>query len=352
MPWIVDKNSGIGVGKITARPGLIIRKNPGSEVSIEPVPNMPNYVVNAVEVYKDDMHDISGIFNTLKGDGATGVYTAQGILALQEAGQVRIRLKVKLMEEALAQLAMLWFSRMKQFWKDDRWLNITKQDGSYDMKVFNAKSLVYDYYIKVTAGSTMPVNRGAMLDLMIRLAQTPMPDGQMLVDREAVAAYLPEEVKSALLKRMKGENVQIQQLMQQVQQMEQQFQQFAQENQQKDDQTLQMVEEVAAAVEKLNKQILQLSDEYAKLEEERKKEEERIKLKTDSYNAGFLDAESLYSEGEGEDTPIATGDGKESTGTIEEQGLPDDMLRGLESLSDDELALVMQENPELVDLIK
>ena len=280
MPWIIDKNSGIGYGKITARPGLVIRKNPGSEVRREQPPSMPMYVVNAVETYKDDIEMISGIHNSLRGDSATGVYTAQGILALQEAGQVRIRLKVKLLESSLGGIAQLWFSRMKQFWKEDRWLSITRADGSYDLKKFTSKSLKYDYDIKITAGSTMPVNRGAMLDLMIRLAQTPMPDGQNLVDREAVVEYLPEEIKSALLRRMGDKQQELAQLQQaieqlggQLQELVQQLQQVAQESQQNDEQTFQVIDEITDAIEHVNKQILQLQEKHDMIEKERQEQE-------------------------------------------------------------------------------
>ena len=45
MPWIIDKNAGIPFGKITGRPGLIIRKKekpfPSSDVRREPAPQMP-----------------------------------------------------------------------------------------------------------------------------------------------------------------------------------------------------------------------------------------------------------------------------------------------------------------------
>ena len=44
---------------------------------------MPMYIINAVETYKDDIEQISGVFNTLKAN-TTGVYTAQGIIALQK----------------------------------------------------------------------------------------------------------------------------------------------------------------------------------------------------------------------------------------------------------------------------
>lgn len=347
MPWIIDKNAGIGYGKITARPGLVIRKNPGSEVRREQAPQMPMYVVNAVETYKNDIEQISGIYNTLKGENSSGVYTAQGILALQEAGQVRIRLKVKLLEESLGCIAQMWFSRMRQYWKEDRWLNVTRADGSYDLKKFVTKALQYDYDIKISAGSTMPVNRGAMLDLMIRLAQTPMPDGQNLVDREAVVEYLPEEVKSALLRRMSDKKQDIMQLQKTIEQLGQQLEQITQESQQNDQQTFQVIDEITSAIEHVNKQILQLQEKHDIMEKERVEQEKADQIKKESYNKGFTDAEGMYTSDKNKE-----GQGLEAIPDIEEQGLPEDILSGIENMTDDELALLMESNPELIDLIK
>ncbi len=345
MPWIVDKNAGIPFGKITARPGLIIRKNPGTEVRREPAPQLPMYVANAPEVIKSDIHYISGIHESLRGDGVTGVYTAQGILALQEAGQVRIRLKVKSMEDALATIGQKWYRRMKKYWKDDKWLLITNADGSYDMKKFVSSTLNYDYNIKITAGSTMPVNRSAMLDLMIRLAQTPMPDGMPIVDREAVAQYLPEEVKSSMLRRMKGKNQNMMQLQQAVQQIGQQMQQMAQQNEQVDNEQMNLIQELMTAVEKLNSQIIQLQDKHDKIENERIQQEKENKLRDESYNKGFVDAEKIYSA---EEEPMSI---EEMEGLANDQ-LPEEILSGIESMSDEELSLLLTENPELQEIIK
>jgi methyl-accepting chemotaxis protein len=339
MPWIIDKNAGIPQGGLKARPGLVVRKNPGSEVRREQAPSMPNYVVNAVETYKHDMEQVSGIFDSLKGNSETGVYTAQGILALQEAGQARVRLKVKLMEQSLGKLACKWFSRMKQFWKQDKWMRITRIDGSYDFKKYTTSKLKYDYDIKITAGSTMPVNRGAMLDLMIRLAQTPMPDGQNLVDREAVAHYLPQEINSALIRRMGDKQAELEQVKKQLDQVVQQFQQLVQENQKNDQQTLQTVEQVASAIEGLNKKILQLQGEHDTLVEEQKKQEEINKIKDQSFNEGFQNAEKRLSDSSG--------------GNVQQDlGMPQDLLNGIQGMSDDELELLMMQHPELQDLIK
>ena len=233
---------------------------------------------------------------------------------------------------------------MKKYWKEDKWLLITKADGSYDMKKFVASTLNYDYDIKITAGSTMPVNRSAMLDLMIRLAQTPMPDGMPIVDREAVAQYLPEEVKSSMLRRMKGQNQNMVQLQQAVQQMGQQMQQFVQQNEQTDNEQINLIQELMTAVEGLNKQIIQLQDKHDKIEGERIQMENENKLRDESYNKGFVDAEKMYSESE----PMSI---EEMEGVADEQ-LPEEILSGIENMSDEELSLLMMENPELQELLR
>lgn len=338
MPWIIDKNSGIPQGGIKNRPGLIIRKNPGTEVKRDQPPSMPNYVVNAVETFKSDMEQVSGIFDSIKGNSETGVYTAQGILALQEAGQARIRLKVKLLEASLSRMAEMWFSRMQQYWKQDRWIGITRFDGTYDLKRFVTSNLAHDYDFRITAGSTMPVNRGAMLDLMIRLAQTPMPDGQMLVDREAVSTYLPEEVKSAMIRRMGGQNQQLAQLQQGLQQMQQQFQQLVKENSANDQQTMQMVEQVAKTIESLKKQILQLQGSHDTMVKDKQEQDKTTQMKDQSYNSGYKDAESIFT--------------KQNQGSNSPNGLPDDMLNGLQDMTDEELQTLLDAHPEMQNFIK
>jgi len=372
MPWIIDKSAGIEKGAITSRPGLIIRKNQGAEVRREQPPAMPAYVNNAVTEAKHDMEQISGIFDTLKGNSETGVYTAQGILALQEAGQARIRLKVKLMEDMLARLGQMWFSRMQQFWKEDRFVRIIRPDGTYDFKMLTKQTLQLEYDIRIMAGSTMAVNRNAMLDLMIRLAQTQMPDGQSLVDREAVVEFLPQEVKTAVLRNaeqganaFQGQLEEITAFVQEQAQASQQFQQemtqtiqqLTQEMQKNDQQTMQVIENIVKSLEKINGEIVTIKQQQAEKEQAVAQEEERSKLYDDAYNEGFRDAEqqakSFYDEpldesvGEGLDEGIAGIAGVEEP----EMEMPEEMLQGLEALSEDELSLLMMADPSVEELI-
>lgn len=353
MPWIVDKNSGIGKGSITARPGLIIRKNPGSDVRRDTPPSMPLYVTNTVEVFKSDMEMISGVHNTLRGENSSGVYTAQGILALQEAGQVRVRLKVKILENALARMAQMWVSRIKQYWIDDRWVRISKPDGSYDLKKFTTSKLEHDYDIRVSSGSTMPVNRSSMLDLMIRLAQTQMPDGQPLVDREAVVQYLPEEIKATLMERMVSNQSSLTQIQQSIEELgkiieelNQGLQQITQDSTANDEEIYGVIEELTKAVEDVNGKILQLQDEYDTMVKEEEEQKKQKQIEDKFYNKGFTDSEKLYKSSQDEMLPQQEENEDFST------SMPDDILQGIEGMSDEELQMLMQEQPNLMDLIK
>lgn len=338
MPWVIDKNSGIGVGKIVDRPGLIIRKNPGSEVRREQPSSMPPYVMNTVEGFKSDMEQVSGIFDTVKGNTAVGVYTAQGILALQEAGQARIRLKVKLLELGLGRVAKKWYSRIQQFWKDDRFVRISKSDGSYDFRKFLSSHFKHDYDFKIAAGSTMSINRGAMLDLMLRLAQTQMPDGQPLVDREAVVEYLPQEVKAALLKRMNGKNQNVEQMQQQLQQVEQNLQQMQQQEQEQDKGFTDTLHQMADVIKHIKQQILQLQSDHDTMIQKEKEEQKEQGLKDTSYNSGFSDAEKQF-KSQSPSSPLSKGE------------LPDSSLQDLGDMDDGELKSLLEQHPELEGLL-
>lgn len=384
MPWIVDKNSGIGYGTITSRPGLIIRKNPGSDVKREQPPTMPAYVANTVDAYKNDMEQISGVFNSMRGESETGVYTAQGILALQEAGQARVRLKVRLMEDFLGKLATKWYSRMKQFWKEDRFVRTVRNDGQYDFAEITSRAFDEEYDVRIMAGSTMPVNRGAMLDLMIRLAQTQMPDGQALVDREAVVEYLPAEVRASVLSRSKDTALeverQIAELTEALGQLTEQLEAVAEESNSNDEETFEVIEEITTALEEVNARIIQLQEEHDTMVEEQKEAEAEQQIRDQAYNEGYLDAERHLSDYEDEDhfideDPLEAGMfgedeiplGMFEEGLPEEEeeedilaglgegditDLPDDILDGLEELSDEELRLLLQQFPQLADLLR
>lgn len=374
MQWIIDKNSGIGQGKLTNRPGLVIRKTPGSEVRRDTPPAMPSYVREQIEVLKKDIQDISGVFDSLKGEQQGSVTAASAILALQEASQARIRLKIKLMEASLSELAQIVYSRMQQFWKLDRWVRVTDVEGNPSFREIGAQVLSNDYDLKVMAGSTMPVNRNAMLDLMIRLAQTNGEDGLPLVDRKAVLEFLPTGDKKAITDRFAELQAQQQQAQQEQLQQEQQMQ-MQQTQQQKGEldqsvteQVMSMLQQVVQASDLTSKQV----DELIMDKEQRDKKEYESQIEEKGYKRGLKDGKVQSKEEKEEVTPNeGTSDvNEEEKKMLEEQLLsenaqmeealnsqqiPDEVLEELLALAQQDPEMfreILQNYPQLAEMLQ
>lgn len=380
MQWIIDKNSGIGQGKLTNRPGLVIRKNPGSEVRRDTPPPMPTYVRETIDVMKADIQDISGVLDSLKGEKQTGVVAASAILALQEASQSRIRLKIKIMESNLSELANMVYSRMQQFWKLDRWVRITDIEGNPLFREIGQRVLQNDYDLKVQAGSTMPVNKNAMMDLMIRLAQTNAEDGLPVVDRKAILEYLPVGDKKAITDRFAELQAKQEQQALEQQQAEQQLQQqqLAQQQQgmmtedrQNVQQLGQMMQQFLQTLDMTSKQV----DELIMDKENRDKEKYESSIEEKGYKRGVQDGKMQTKEEEKEignsnefaDTPVggmASVDEPKSEpsqeevqmmSALENQQIPDEVLQELLALAKTEPEVfqeVITAYPELAQMLQ
>ena len=372
MQWIIDKNSGIGQGKLTNRPGLVIRKTPGSEVRRDTPPAMPSYVREQIEVLKKDIQDISGVFDSLKGEQQGSVTAASAILALQEASQARIRLKIKLMEASLSELAQIVYSRMQQFWKLDRWVRVTDVEGNPSFREIGAQVLSNDYDLKVMAGSTMPVNRNAMLDLMIRLAQTNGEDGLPLVDRKAVLEFLPTGDKKAITDRFAELQAQQQQAQQQQLQQEQQMQ-MQQAQQQKGEldqsvteQVMSMLQQVVQASDLTSKQV----DELIMDKEQRDKKEYESQIEEKGYKRGLKDGKVQSKEEEATPNEETSDVSEEEKKMLEQQLLsenaqmeealnsqqiPDEVLEELLALAQQDPEMfreILQNYPQLAEMLQ
>ena len=369
MQWIIDKNSGIGQGKLTNRPGLVVRKNPGSEVRRDTPPAMPSYVREQIEVLKADIQDISGVLDSLKGEKQTGVVAASAILALQEASQSRIRLKIKIMESNLTDLANMVYSRMQQFWKLERWVRVTDVEGNPYFKQIGQKVLDNNFDLKVMAGSTMPVNKNAMMDLMIRLAQTNAEDGLPMVDRKAVLEYLPLSDKKAITDRFA--QFQERQRQEEQAQLEQQQAMQQQEMQTQDRQDLanlgSMMQQFLQTLDMTSKQV----DELILDKENRDKVEYETKIEEKGYNRGLSEGRKSMEEelnnvsGENDNmsTPADSSEGEftpvdaevELNRRMEEQQIPQEVLEELLALSQENpeaLKQIVEAYPQLLEMIQ
>ena len=330
MQWIIDKNAGIPKGELTNRPGLIIRKNPGAEVRRDSPPSMPMYVSEMISRNEQAIEVISGVHDITRGQTPTGIESASAIQALQEAANQRIRLKITLLEETLADMGNEWLSRIKQFWKTDRVIPVEKPktasmpvgernmfemqmsgvvedtENTYDfVEISKDKQLAQKYRVKVIGANSIQINKASMLDLMIRLAQTPAEDGMPMVTRECVLDYLPNVNKNIIMQyfsKLKEEQMQREQA------------------QMLNNEAMTQLQEVTAIVQELQ----------AKAQEEEQEEYEQ-QIKEQGYTEGIAYAQAIMQQQE------------------QEGDLPPELLQELAAMSDEELQEIISRYPELLD---
>lgn len=357
MQWIIDKNSGIPKGQLTNRPGLVVRKNPGSEVRRDSPPSMPMYVSEMISRLEHNIEVISGVHDATIGRNPGRVESGTAIIALQEAAQTRIRMKVSLLEETLGELGTEWLNRIKQFWKTNRLIPVQKteteqiqpyslvgnemqQVGAQDPMMMQNPSMLgtsmsmqqgvtqpYDfisvnqneqlaqaYRIQVHGGKGFALNRSSMLETMLSLISTPAEDGMPVVPREAVLDYLPDVNKQVILDyfgKLKAERMALEQQQQGTNEMMNQIQMM---NEQLSGTTRQ--------VDSLSQRAQQEDDARA-----------RDEIMTQGYQQGLNASKAMNT-------------------VLDKSGqMPQDLINQLSSLSDNELAMVLQENPDLAKMI-
>ena len=330
MQWIIDKNAGIPKGELTNRPGLIIRKNPGAEVRRDSPPSMPMYVSEMITRNEQAIEVISGVHDITRGQTPTGIESASAIQALQEAANQRIRLKITLLEETLSDMGNEWLSRMKQFWKSNRVIPVEKPktasmpvgernmfemqmagsiedtENTYDfVEISKNKQLAQKYRVKVIGANSIQINKASMLDLMIRLAQTPAEDGMPMVTRECVLDYLPNVNKNIIMQyfsKLKEEQMQREQA------------------QMLNNEAMAQLQEVTAVVQELQTK-----------SQQKEQEEYEQQIKEQGYTEGMAYAQAIIQQQE------------------QEGDLPPELLQELAAMSDEELQEIISRYPELLD---
>jgi hypothetical protein len=346
VQWIVDKNAGIPVGTLTNRQGLIIRKNPGSDVSRPAPPSMPSYVNDKVLELKRDMEVISGVHDASAGQRPVGIQSGTAIANLQEAGQTRIRLKVKLMEDALSEMATMWYSRMQQFWKTERYVRTTKEEGIVEFDKVTISDLALDYDVRICAGSTMPNDKQSKLQRMIQLGQILAEDGKPMVDRRAILEFVDLKDKKGLIDRMDK-------LSGQGGTIEQQFMQFQEQYQQDKQQTVQIIQELTKEVKGIANQMSAIESKWEGITAEN----EKLKIARDAKSKGYEEGLKEIPPDLKPEEQLAMQNlrDKKENDTFEEEvrsgKIPDSVLAELEQLPPEELKALLEQYPELEQML-
>lgn len=139
--WIVDSSSGIDTDGLVNRPGLVVEKEPGSEVRREEGVQLQPYVLNMIDSIKMWFDDVSGSNDVSRGQRPEGVTAAAAITALQDAQQTRIRQKSRNLDAFLVDMGKMYASRVFQFYDAPRIFRVTGQDNALKYFKFHVEKV-------------------------------------------------------------------------------------------------------------------------------------------------------------------------------------------------------------------
>lgn len=128
--WVVDTTSGVDTDNITNRPGMIIEKEPGSEVRREAGVDINPAVFQLVDRIRSWFNDTAGSQDVTRGAKPEGITAMGAITALQEAAQTRLRLKARHLDSFIQQMGQLYVSRVFQFYTAPRIFRLTNDQGA------------------------------------------------------------------------------------------------------------------------------------------------------------------------------------------------------------------------------
>lgn len=240
--WVVDSNSGIDADLLTNAPGLIVEKNPGSEVRRESGTQLQPFVIQIFDRVREMLDGISGAQDITRGLPPGGVTAASAIADLQNAAQTRLRQKSRNIDAFLQQMGQMYVSRVMQFYTAPRVFRYTAQDGAkkyfraYIADVaaedgtqrkairvqrfdeegrpapeINEYQLRGEIDVRVTTGTALPFNKSQLKQEMLNLYDRQMIDREEYFKRtdypnwEAVADRLAQREQAAAQAAQQGQ---------------------------------------------------------------------------------------------------------------------------------------------------
>lgn len=128
---VVGTASGINPRKWTAKAGLkIVARDPNAWKTVSPPP-MPSYILNRRMEAKQESEIISGRPDVTEGRRSGGLRAASAILALQEAGNRRVKHKKIFLEDGLSQVVELCVEYIKEFFTEEHAFRIMGRRPRY-----------------------------------------------------------------------------------------------------------------------------------------------------------------------------------------------------------------------------
>lgn len=245
--WVVDNTSGVDTDNLFNRPGMVLEKEPQSEVRRETGVELPSYILPLLDRMKQIFSGISGSTDITRGVEPSQITAASAITDLQEAAQTRLRLKARHADVFLQQMGQMYVSRVFQFMTVPQIVRVTASEDGYKYFKFHIETMldpdgneILDdqgqprrvakrrgflqnqdtgqisenpdqesfeingkFDVKVSTGSSLPFAKSERAEKAIKLYTLAAPPGGGVIDAEELLKDLDYPNAEVVLQRLK-----------------------------------------------------------------------------------------------------------------------------------------------------
>lgn len=193
--WVVPIGA-VDRNELTTEPGAVIRYTPGFNppTPVQP-PQLPNYVMQHIEVTGNEMDEIASQNEVSKGSVPPGVEAATAISFLQERDDSALTYAIRSKERAVQEMTQQLLALVCEFWDVGRMIRITGQNNVFDTRVLKGSDLRDNINYVVVTGSGTPISRAAQhaeIMEMVKSGMLPATKGLRFLNMPDVAAVIDE----------------------------------------------------------------------------------------------------------------------------------------------------------------
>ncbi len=215
--WVVDNQSGVDPDTLTDEEGIVVTKEQGTEVQRLQAGSVSPQLEGRVRREFESMQRIEGVGETMLGEAPKHALAMTSLRRLQMQSLGRIRLKTRMIENAIQRRDKLILSRIIKFWSTERKLRAEDNSGKIKFIKFDPKMMKdFTYDLVISNGSMAGMDNETIyetykelllaqaIDLKTFLQAVAIPKKQAILD------YLEQQDQvKASMEQLQAENLQL-----------------------------------------------------------------------------------------------------------------------------------------------
>ena len=147
--WVAQEDANVEINDITNMPGSIIEAADINGIRREHPPPMPTYILEMMQLEKQHVEIVSGVYDVTQGRKPSGITAARAIESLQEAGRTRINPKTEQVISSDHDLYMQMIKLMGQFYTEETIFRQIGADGTVNTIKLKPEMFEDDFLVRI-----------------------------------------------------------------------------------------------------------------------------------------------------------------------------------------------------------